>query len=41
MKQELAFSEHDGEPVSLNICGSFMAVATDTTSIKVFDLSRR
>jgi len=41
VKQELAFSEHDGEPVSLNICGSFMAVATDTTSIKVFDLSRR
>ena len=41
MKQELSFSEQDGDPISLSMCGAFMAVATDKTVIKVFDLSRR
>ena len=41
VKQELNFSEHEGDPVSLNLCGSFMAVATEKTNIKIFDLSRR
>eukprot|EP00795_Rhopilema_esculentum_P000551 gene551-10237_t len=41
VKQELSFSEHDGDPVSLNLCGAFMAVATDKAVLKIFDLSRR
>ncbi|CAM9937918.1 intraflagellar transport protein 140 homolog isoform X2 [Lampetra fluviatilis] len=41
VKQLLQFSEVEGNPVFLDICGSFLAVGTDTAHIKVYDLSRR
>ncbi|XP_075422551.1 intraflagellar transport protein 140 homolog isoform X2 [Ascaphus truei] len=41
VKQLLVFPEAEGNPCILDICGSFLAVATDTAHFKIFDLSRR
>ncbi|KAM4697334.1 intraflagellar transport protein 140 homolog [Rhinophrynus dorsalis] len=41
VKQLLSFSEIEGNPCMLDICGNFLAVATDTAHFKIFDLSRR
>eukprot|EP00079_Xenopus_tropicalis_P029812 XP_012825483.1 PREDICTED: intraflagellar transport protein 140 homolog isoform X1 [Xenopus tropicalis] len=41
VKQLLPFSEAEGNPCGLDICGHFLAVATDTAHFKIFDLSRR
>ncbi|XP_064178375.1 intraflagellar transport protein 140 homolog isoform X2 [Anguilla rostrata] len=41
VKQLLVFSEVEGNPVLLSVCGSFLAVGTDTAHFKLFDLSRR
>lgn len=41
VKQLLVFSEAEGNPVILDVCQSFLAVATDLAHFKVFDLSRR
>ncbi|KAJ8364162.1 hypothetical protein SKAU_G00129930 [Synaphobranchus kaupii] len=41
VKQLLVFSEVEGNPVLLNVCGTFLAVGTDTAHFKLFDLSRR
>ncbi|KAG8433191.1 hypothetical protein GDO86_017467 [Hymenochirus boettgeri] len=41
VKQLLPFSETEGNPCMLDICGHFLAVATDTAHFKIFDLSRR
>ncbi|KAM8960405.1 intraflagellar transport protein 140 homolog [Pelodytes ibericus] len=41
VKQLLPFSKSEGNPCMLDICGSFLVVATDTAHFKVFDLSRR
>ncbi|KAM9305481.1 intraflagellar transport protein 140 homolog [Gastrophryne carolinensis] len=41
VKQLLPFSVSEGNPCLLDICGSFLVVATDTAHFKLFDLSRR
>lgn len=41
VKQELTFLEQEGDPVDLNICKDFLAVATTKSSLKIYDLSRR
>ncbi|XP_043081946.1 intraflagellar transport protein 140 homolog isoform X2 [Puntigrus tetrazona] len=41
VKQLLVFSEAEGNPTLLNVCGSYLAVGTDTCHIRVFDLTRR
>uniref|UniRef100_A0A8C5R4T8 Intraflagellar transport 140 n=1 Tax=Leptobrachium leishanense TaxID=445787 RepID=A0A8C5R4T8_9ANUR len=41
VKQLLSFSKQEGNPVMLDICGSFLVVATDAGYFKAFDLSRR
>ncbi|XP_033373821.1 intraflagellar transport protein 140 homolog isoform X4 [Parus major] len=41
VKQLLVFSEAEGNPCLLDICGNFLAVGTDLTQLKIFDLSRR
>ncbi|KAF5894331.1 intraflagellar transport protein, partial [Clarias magur] len=41
VKQLLVFTEAEGNPVLLSVCGSYLAVGTDTAHVRVFDLSRR
>ncbi|XP_006901968.1 PREDICTED: intraflagellar transport protein 140 homolog [Elephantulus edwardii] len=41
VKQLLLFSEAEGSPCLLDICGSFLVVGTDLAHFKSFDLSRR
>ncbi|KAI5932679.1 Intraflagellar transport protein 140 [Manis javanica] len=41
VKQLLLFSETEGNPCFLDICGNFLAVGTDLAHFKSFDLSRR
>ncbi|XP_049758868.1 intraflagellar transport protein 140 homolog isoform X2 [Elephas maximus indicus] len=41
VKQLLPFSETEGSPCLLDICGSFLVVGTDLAHFKSFDLSRR
>nr|XP_048723967.1 intraflagellar transport protein 140 homolog isoform X1 [Caretta caretta]XP_048723968.1 intraflagellar transport protein 140 homolog isoform X1 [Caretta caretta]XP_048723969.1 intraflagellar transport protein 140 homolog isoform X1 [Caretta caretta] len=41
VKQLLIFSEAEGNPCLLDVCGNFLAVGTDLAHFKIFDLSRR
>ncbi|XP_048188881.1 intraflagellar transport protein 140 homolog [Perognathus longimembris pacificus] len=41
VKQLLLFSESEGNPCILDICGTFLVVGTDLAHFKTFDLSRR
>ncbi|XP_025272825.3 intraflagellar transport protein 140 homolog [Canis lupus familiaris] len=41
VKQLLLFSEAEGSPCFLDICGNFLVVGTDLAHFKSFDLSRR
>ncbi|XP_057178232.1 intraflagellar transport protein 140 homolog isoform X2 [Triplophysa rosa] len=41
VKQLLVFSEAEGNPTLLSVCGSYLAVGTDTSHVRVFDLTRR
>ena len=41
VKQTLSFTESDGEPIGLDVCGNFLVTATITGMIKLWDLSRR
>ncbi|XP_075420628.1 intraflagellar transport protein 140 homolog isoform X2 [Tenrec ecaudatus] len=41
VKQLLLFSETEGSPCLLDVCGSFLVVGTDLAHFKSFDLSRR
>ncbi|KAG9476789.1 hypothetical protein GDO78_002272 [Eleutherodactylus coqui] len=41
VKQLLSFSVLEGNPCMLDICGTFLVVATDAAHFKLFDLSRR
>ncbi|NXH98407.1 IF140 protein, partial [Pachycephala philippinensis] len=41
VKQLLVFSEAEGNPCLLDVCGNFLAVGTDLAQLKIFDLSRR
>lgn len=40
-KSGLAFTEAEGNPILLSLCGSFLAVATDKGYIKLYDVSKR
>ncbi|XP_028562119.2 intraflagellar transport protein 140 homolog isoform X1 [Podarcis muralis] len=41
VKQLLVFSESEGNPCLLSVCGNFLTVGTDLAHFKIFDLSRR
>uniref|UniRef100_A0ABM5F0W3 Intraflagellar transport protein 140 homolog n=1 Tax=Pogona vitticeps TaxID=103695 RepID=A0ABM5F0W3_9SAUR len=41
VKQLLVFSESEGNPCLLDVCGNFLTVGTDLAHFKIFDLSRR
>lgn len=41
VKQLLLFSQTEGNPCYLDICGNFLVVGTDSAHFKSFDLSRR
>ncbi|XP_067291267.1 intraflagellar transport protein 140 homolog isoform X2 [Pseudorasbora parva] len=41
VKQLLVFSEAEGNPTLLSVCGSYLAVGTDTSHVRVFNLTRR
>ncbi|XP_007528140.1 intraflagellar transport protein 140 homolog isoform X1 [Erinaceus europaeus] len=41
VKQLLLFSEAEGNPCCLDVCGNFLVVGTDSAHFKSFDLSRR
>ncbi|KAJ7305775.1 hypothetical protein JRQ81_010141 [Phrynocephalus forsythii] len=41
VKQLLVFSELEGNPCLLDVCGNMLAVGTDLAHFKIFDLSRR
>ncbi|XP_062955109.1 intraflagellar transport protein 140 homolog isoform X2 [Cynocephalus volans] len=41
VKQLLLFSEAEGNPCFLDICGNFLVIGTDLAHFKSFDLSRR
>ncbi|GFS01827.1 intraflagellar transport protein 140 homolog [Elysia marginata] len=41
VKQLMTFAEPEGHPVSLDVCGTYLVVATDVGIIRVYDLSRR
>ncbi|NWI93338.1 IF140 protein, partial [Pitta sordida] len=41
VKQLLVFSEAEGSPCLLDVCGDFLTVGTDLAHVKIFDLSRR
>ena len=40
-KNSLAFTEAEGNPILLSLCGCFLAVATDAGIIKLYDVSKR
>ncbi|CAM9668740.1 unnamed protein product, partial [Ectocarpus sp. 12 AP-2014] len=40
-KSALAFTEAEGNPILVSLCGSFLAVATDRGVIKLYDVSKR
>lgn len=37
----MTFAEPEGHPVSLDVCGQYLVVATDVGIVRVYDLSRR
>jgi len=41
VKQFLNFTEGEGLPATLNICGNYLTIGSSEGVIKVFDLSRR
>ncbi|XP_076446737.1 intraflagellar transport protein 140 homolog [Babylonia areolata] len=41
VKQLMTFAEPEGQPVSLDVCGHYLVVATDVGIVRVYDLSRR
>ncbi|XP_053388212.1 LOW QUALITY PROTEIN: intraflagellar transport protein 140 homolog, partial [Mercenaria mercenaria] len=41
VKQSINFSEVEGQPVCLDVCGTYLLIGTDIGILKVFDLSRR
>lgn len=41
VKQILQFSETEGDPILLDVCGNFLVAGTSVGYIKMWDLSRR
>lgn len=41
VKQILQFSEAEGDPILLDVCGNFLVAGTSVGYIKLWDLSRR
>lgn len=41
VKQTLNFTESEGEPIGLDVCGNFLVTASLQGIVKLWDLSRR
>lgn len=41
VKQILQFSEAEGDPILLDVCGNFLVAGSSVGYIKMWDLSRR
>ncbi|XP_050709384.1 intraflagellar transport protein 140 homolog [Eriocheir sinensis] len=41
VKQTLNFSESEGQPIGLDVCGNFLVASTINGTVKLWDLSRR
>ena len=41
VKQVINFSEAEGQPACLDVCGNYLLIGTETGVLKVYDLSRR
>ena len=41
VRQKITFSEGEGSPTHLDVNGDYLAVATDTGLIKIFQVTRR
>ncbi|XP_064637216.1 intraflagellar transport protein 140 homolog [Lineus longissimus] len=41
VKQLISFTELEGDPIFLDICGNFLAIGSEGGFIKIYDLSRR
>ena len=41
MKQVINFNDNEGQPVSLDVCGNSLVIATSNGVLRVYDLSRR
>ncbi|XP_019615052.1 PREDICTED: intraflagellar transport protein 140 homolog [Branchiostoma belcheri] len=41
VKQLLTFSETEGEPIAMDVCGHFLVAGTSTNFLRMWDLSRR
>lgn len=41
VKQTLNFSESEGQPIGLDVCGNFLVASTINGIVKLWDLSRR
>lgn len=41
VKQTLNFTESEGQPIGLDVCGNFLVTSTINGIIKLWDLSRR
>ena len=40
VKKSIAFTESEGTPVLLDICGNFLVLATTLGTIKLYDIAR-
>ena len=41
VKQTISFSEPEGQPVSIDVCGNYLVIGTSIGLVRVYDLSRR
>ncbi|XP_041362442.1 intraflagellar transport protein 140 homolog [Gigantopelta aegis] len=41
VKQHLVFTDLEGDPVSIDVCGNYLVIATEHGILKVYDLVRR
>lgn len=41
VKQTINFSEPEGQPVSIDVCGNYLVIGTNIGLVRVYDLSRR
>eukprot|EP00058_Branchiostoma_floridae_P021724 XP_002607214.1 hypothetical protein BRAFLDRAFT_118626 [Branchiostoma floridae] len=41
VKQLLTFSETEGEPIAMDVCGQYLVAGTSTNFLRMWDLSRR
>ena len=41
IKQTMSLAEQEGIPISIDICGHYLVIATDNGFVKGWDISRR